>query len=394
MNPKILCVDDDQNVLSAYQRSLRKQFDIETALGGNAGLLAVQERGPYAVIIADMQMPGMDGIEFLETVHDQAPESIRIMLTGNADQTTAVEAINRGQVFQFLTKPCPPDVLALAIEAGVKQYQLVTAERELLEKTLNGSIRVLTDILSLVERDAFGRSQKIRDAVRAFAQSFGIRKTWDLEAAAMLLQIGCVTIPSGLVERVHTGQPLMEAEQVLWNRIPEIGRSLINKIPRLESVADIVYYQDKHFDGSGTPSDLKAGEAIPIGARVIKVLKDMLELEEHGHPRERALEEMRLRAGWYDPRVLESVSRHFDVFIESNTPSSYERVATNFAGLGIDQMLASDVVTNDGTLIARSGTVVTPLLLERLRNFRQISGIREPFYVVVVPEKDKAAAAA
>lgn len=394
MNAKILCVDDDPNVLSAYQRNLRKQFDIETALGSNAGLLAVQERGPYAVIVADMQMPGMDGIEFLETVHDQTPESVRIMLTGNADQFTAVEAINRGQVFQFLNKPCPPDVLAMALEAGVKQYQLITAERELLEKTLNGSIRVLTDILALVERDAFGRSQKIRDAVRAFAQSLSIRKTWDLEAAAMLLRVGCVTIPAALVERVRSGQPLLEQEQSLWNRVPEIGRNLINKIPRLESVAEIVYYQDKHFDGSGTPADIRSGEAIPIGARVIKVLKDMLELEEHGHSRERALEEMRLRAGWYDPRVLDSVSRHFDIFIDSATPASYERVATNLASLGVDQMLASDVLTNDGTLIARSGTVVSPLLLERLRNFNQISGIREPFYVVVVPEREKAAAAA
>ncbi|MBK7997470.1 MAG: response regulator [Verrucomicrobia bacterium] len=392
MNPKILCVDDDQNVLSAYQRSLRKQFDIETALGGNAGLLAVQERGPYAVIIADMQMPGMDGIEFLEIVHDQAPESIRIMLTGNADQTTAVEAINRGQVFQFLTKPCPPDVLALAIEAGVKQYQLVTAERELLENTLNGSIRVLTDILSLVERDAFGRSQKLRDAVRAFAESLNIRKTWDLEAAAMLLHIGCVTIPPALIDRVRSGQPLMEQEAQLWTRVPDIGRGLINKIPRLESVADIVYYQDKHFDGSGFPVNLKAGEAIPIGARIIKVLKDMLELEEHGCPRERALEEMRLRAGWYDPRVLESVSRHFDVYVEGPAAASYERIATSLGALKVDQMLASDVVTQDGLLIARSGTLVSPLLLERLLNFRQVSGIREPIYVVVHPEKEKAAA--
>ncbi len=392
MNPKILCVDDDANVLSAYQRNLRKQFDIETALGGNAGLLAVQERGPYAVIVADMQMPGMDGVEFLETVHDQTPESVRIMLTGNADQLTAVEAINRGQVFQFLNKPCPPDVLAVALEAGVKQYQLVTAERELLEKTVNGSIRVLVDVLALVERDGFRRSQKLQDAVRAFAQSLGIRKTWDLEAAAMLLHIGCVTVPPALIERIHSGQPLMASESELWNRLPGIGRNLINKIPRLESVADIVYYQDKHFDGSGFPLDLKSGEAIPIGARIVKVLKDMLELEEHGHPRERALEEMRLRAGWYDPRVLDSIARHFDVFVEGAVAANYERVATTLAALKVDQMLACDAVTSDGLLIARSGTLISPLLMERLLNFRQVSGVREPLYVVVQPEPKRAAA--
>ncbi len=392
MRAKILCVDDDPNVLAAYQRNLRKQFDVETALGGNAGLLAVQERGPYAVIVADMQMPGMNGIDFLHTVHDQVPDSVRVMLTGNADQKTAVEAINRGQVFQFLNKPCPPEVLALALESGVKQYQLVTAERELLENTLNGSLRVLTEVLALVERDTFGRSQKLRDAVRAFSHSLGIRQTWDLEAAAMLLHLGWVTVPPALIERVRAAQPLTPAETDLWQRLPGVGRGLINKIPRLESVADIVYYQDKHFDGSGFPLDLKAGEAVPIGARIIKVLKDMLDLEEHGHSREQALEEMRLRAGWYDPRVLDSISRHFDIFIDGHLVASQERVATTLAALRADQTLACDVVTTDELLIARAGTTVTPLLLERLRNFRQVSGVREPLYVVVKPEPKAAAA--
>src|SRR5829696_4359 len=135
---KILCVDDERNVLEAYQRSLRKEFHIEIATSGAEGLAAVESQGPYAVIVSDMRMPGMDGIRFLAKVKEKAPDSVRIMLTGNADQQTAIEAVNEGNIFRFLTKPCPPETLAKALSAGLQQYWLVVAEKELLEKTLSG----------------------------------------------------------------------------------------------------------------------------------------------------------------------------------------------------------------------------------------------------------------
>src|SRR5438876_3981097 len=102
MSKKILCVDDEPNILQAYQRSLRKQFAIDTALGGAQALELIASQGPYAVIVADMQMPGMNGIEFLIQAAQKTPDTVRIMLTGNADQKTAVEAGNKGHVFQFL----------------------------------------------------------------------------------------------------------------------------------------------------------------------------------------------------------------------------------------------------------------------------------------------------
>src|ERR687883_1975197 len=130
MAEKILCVDDEVNVLSAYQRSLRKDFDIHVANGGREGLETIKKNGPFAVIVSDMRMPEMDGVQFLARAKELAPESIRIMLTGNSDQQTAMEAVNEGHIFRFLTKPCPPEMLAKALTAGLEQYQLVRAERE------------------------------------------------------------------------------------------------------------------------------------------------------------------------------------------------------------------------------------------------------------------------
>src|SRR3972149_6213567 len=106
MPHKILCVDDDPNILDAFQRQLRKRFALDTAHNGIEGLQAIQDRGPYSVIVSDLRMPGMDGIQFLPVAPQNAPDSVRIMLTGNADLDAAMVAVNEGNIFRFLTKPC------------------------------------------------------------------------------------------------------------------------------------------------------------------------------------------------------------------------------------------------------------------------------------------------
>jgi len=140
MAEKILCVDDDPNVLSALERTLRKQYAIHTAEGAEEGIKAIEAEGPFAVIVSDLRMPGMDGIQFLAHVKEIAPDSVRIMLTGHADLKVSIEAVNEGNIFRFLTKPCPPEKLSKALDAGIELYRLVKAEKELLESTLRGSV--------------------------------------------------------------------------------------------------------------------------------------------------------------------------------------------------------------------------------------------------------------
>lgn len=128
MKEKILCVDDDPNILQAYQRSLRREFEIEVAKGGKEGLEVIASQGPFAVVVSDMRMPGMDGIQFLSKVREQTPNTVRIMLTGHADRQTAIDAVNQGNIFRFLTKPCSPEILAKSLEEGIQQYQLLKAK--------------------------------------------------------------------------------------------------------------------------------------------------------------------------------------------------------------------------------------------------------------------------
>src|ERR1700704_3229320 len=143
MASRILCVDDDSSILEGYKRQLRKEFEVDTAVGPEQGLRMVTEQGPFAVVVSDLQMPGMNGIEFLAQVRAHEPDTVRMLLTGNAELQATIDAINQGQIFRFLTKPCTTEALANALTAGLAQHRLMTAEREPLEQTLRGNIGVL-----------------------------------------------------------------------------------------------------------------------------------------------------------------------------------------------------------------------------------------------------------
>jgi len=134
MKGKVLLVDDDAMILAGLKRHLRNQFRIETALSGEEGLRKIDENGPYAVIVSDYFMPGMNGIEFLCRVKETDPDSVRMMLTGSADMSTAIQAVNEGSIFQFHPKPCPAETLSKAIQSGVDAYLKTTTHQTQFKK--------------------------------------------------------------------------------------------------------------------------------------------------------------------------------------------------------------------------------------------------------------------
>jgi response regulator RpfG family c-di-GMP phosphodiesterase len=381
MSAEILFVDDDPDVLAGLQRSLRKECKIDTAIGGASALALMRGRSPYGVVVADMQMPGMNGVEFLMEVERRAPDTIRIMLTGNADQKTARDAVNQGHIFRFLTKPCPPEELVPALRAGLKQYRLVTAERDVLERTLNGSARMLSDILAMHDAHSFGQAQRLREYMRAFAEHLQLKQTWDLELAAMLSQIGCVTLPQAVLARSRAGCPLAGAEADMVTRVPQIGYNLLSHIPRLESVAAVVLYQNKNFDGTGFPCDKIAGEDIPIGARILRVLQDLLAYESGKASKAIALEKMTHFPGRYDPRVVAAVAAVFDVCVAGAPAPESQSRPVRIKHLRVGWTLAAEAHTREGLLIIPAGTQISPMLLEKLRNFAELGDLEEPMYV-------------
>lgn len=381
MKPKVLFVDDDTLMLAAARRLFRDRFAVTTASSGPDALRQIKADGAFAVIVADLQMPGMNGLDFLNEAQVLSPASVRIILTANADQKMAVQAVNEGHVFRFLNKPCEMAKLQRSIEAGLQQYLLITAEQELLEKTLSGTLKLLTEILANLEPECFGRSQRIRDYAKRFGQTSHTSQTWALEAAAMLARIGILTMPGTILDKLHARKDLTGPEQELLASLPRLGYNLLLNIPRLAPVAEIVLYQQKNFDGSGFPPEEAGGGSIPIGARIFRVLADLVQLEDEGIATPKALELLRARKGCYDPRVLQAAFATFDVYLPPASPLEPTSHALRLTDLRAGHVLLSNVQTTDGLLIVSSGTELTQMLLQRLRNFAVLSGIREPIYV-------------
>jgi DNA-binding NtrC family response regulator len=126
---RVLFVDDEPNVLASARRQFRKDYDVRTAESGAAGLATLADAGPFAVVVSDMRMPGMNGAEFLAEARRIAPDTVRMILSGQSDLDAAIAAVNDGRIFRFLTKPCTGDSLRAAVEAGVAQHRLVQAEQ-------------------------------------------------------------------------------------------------------------------------------------------------------------------------------------------------------------------------------------------------------------------------
>ncbi len=378
MNQRVLFIDDDDNLLAAFQRQLRGQFEVDTALGGEEGLSRVQTAGPYAVVVSDLRMPGLDGIEVLRRVRETAPDTVRMMLTGHADLAAATAAVNEGNIFRLLTKPCQDSDLRSALGAGLEQYRLVTAERELLEQTLRGAVAVLAQVLSLTNPKAFGRSARIKHLVMETGRRLNYPRPWELETATLLSQVGYLILPDHVLAKLSSGQGLEPHETMIFARHPRLGFDLLSTIPRLEGMAEIVAYQEKRFNGGGVPEDDRQGQDIPWGARILKVALDFDALQAWGQTPVLCLEKMRQRPGWYDPAV-------FEAFAQVVGQESGGRIESlDVADLRPRMIMAEDVRNDLGRVVVQKGTELTGPLVTHLRAFAETGAIPTGVRVIVL----------
>jgi response regulator RpfG family c-di-GMP phosphodiesterase len=358
--PRILCVDDEPQVLAGLVDNLRRQFDVHTAPSGADGLEAIERDGPFAVVLTDMRMPGMDGASFLRLARERAPDTVRMLLTGQADLDAAIAAVNEGQLFRFLLKPSTRDALRAAFEAAVSQHELLTAERELLQDTLRGCLETVTDVLSLANPAAFGRAQRLRTLARTLADARAIPDPWFVEIAAMLSQIGCITLPDETAERLYLGKPLTPEEAAIVDRLPAVAVRLLRGIPRIEPVLEIITNARHRAD-----EEAIGGGPVPAGAKILRLVTDFDELEAQGVDPDTSLAMLRGRGGTYDPLLVEKLAA-----LRGATAS------TIVAELDLDEIepgmvFADDVRTPAGALLIPRGYEATPQLLDRLANVKR-----------------------
>lgn len=376
MTEKILFVDDEPNVLQSIQRQLRKRFDLVIADSGAEALRVLNEEGPFAVIVSDMRMPGMNGVELLSKVKDLYPETVRLMLTGNADQETAMEAVNNGQIFRFLTKPCPQATFITSLALALRQYRLISAERELLQNTLKGSVNVLAELLGVANPLAFSSGLRVKNYVVSIAEALQLPGLWQYEIAALLSQIGCVTIPGEVLGKVFSGQPLSEEEEAMYRNHPAAGAALLEKIPRLENVTKMIALQQMPFEEYGEELKNAEFEEVLIGAQILTAATDFDRQLYRGLSPHEARVWMNKQRNRYNPEILA-------FFAELAIDDQTQFLSLNIAQIAEGMIAAEDIRAKNGVLIIPKGQAITRTLLQGLKNFSTQVGVVEPVRVQI-----------
>jgi CheY-like chemotaxis protein len=373
---KVICVDDEPHIASGLSLHLRRRYDIEIATSGAAGLEVLARSPDAAVVISDMRMPGMSGAEFLAKACASHPLTTRILLTGYSELDAAVKAINLGNVYRFLVKPCAPPELVRTVDAAADLHRTLIAEKELLEKTVHGSIKMLTEVLAIANPMAFGRGSRLKELVSLMADKLGEKNRWQVEVAALLSPLPSITLPNETAEKLYYGAALSPAEQAMVARAPDVTEQLLGHIPRLEEVRAIL----RSYHAPFRPPVADASEEERSASRAAQLLKVAFEydaLEARGMTALEALAALNAHAQQYEPSVLSTLAEVCQGRAERETIREI-----SLAALKIGMVFANDVRMTSGTLFVARGYEVTENFLERVRNFRPGS-VKEPVKVVL-----------
>jgi CheY-like chemotaxis protein len=382
-NTRILMVDDEPNVLDGYRRAMHGRFRVVSAGSGADGLLAVQKAlddgKPFPVLVSDMMMPGMNGAEFLGRARELDPAAVQMLLSGQADLESTISAVNNGNLFRFLTKPCATPDLERALTGALEQHRLVGAERDLLERTLGGAVDVLTELLSMASPEAFARTQRVRTLVELLSASLEI-EDWRLPLATMLSQIGCVAVPGDVLHRAQSGGDLSDDELDVYLAHPQTARRLLERIPRLDDVARWIGEQPVRAplrDGAAHPEVERptSTETDPAALVLRAGLAYLAELDAVGNP-SLAIRQMTTSRQFSQP-MLEALERAASAL----APQGVLREFT------VDQvrpgmLLEADVETVTGMILVRKGDRISEANQMRLENFARTVGIKEPIMVL------------
>ena len=377
MTEKILFVDDEPAALEGYKRALYRDFQVDTAVGGADALAILQRGGPYAVVISDMRMPGMLGAELLSRIKETYPDTVRMLLTGYTDIDAATRAVNQGHIFRFLTKPCEKDLLVASIRAGFEQYRLVTGEKELLEKTLLGSIKVLADVLSAASPEAFGRSMRIANTVQHLLTKFSLASPWRFEAAATLSQLGCVTLETELMQRAYAGVKLSEDEQARFDAHPQAAQQLLAHIPRLEAVAWMIGQQLAREISETVPGVADCADVVS-GAKLLKLAVAYEQLKINVSSKDDVLLRLRVRRNEFEPALVNAL-----LDLKRNGGSDRTLQTVPVGRLRTGMVLGEEIKNTQGVLLVARGQVISSAVLMKLENLARAGLIQKEISVFI-----------
>jgi len=374
---RVLVVDDEplnQELIEAML--LPTGVDVDLADDGQDCLDQVW-RNPPDTILLDVMMPGLNGYEVCRRLKSNARTKHIpvVMVTALRDVEHRVAALEAG-ADDFLSKPVDKLELRTRVRSCLRVKAARDAERRLLDDTLNGAIRTLTEIVSATNQPAFADALALRKLVSEVAKLLALSNRWEVELAAMLAPIGTVTLPPSVREAATKHKRLKASELAMLQQVPQVSQELVARIPRLHNVAAIIAnLAPSYFGWQGTRSTRSER---PMGTRVLELCRDLRHAERTGQDRLVALRRLR-EADDADQELI-------DALLEAIPEARRGAVQEVTLQVGIGHLrngdtLKCDVVSGDGRMLISSGHEVTELVRRRLVNFEKTVGVRQPLQV-------------
>jgi response regulator RpfG family c-di-GMP phosphodiesterase len=374
---KIIFVDDDKKVLDSFVRIFRNKLDISVAENGNEALKLIAEKGPFAVVVSDYKMPEMNGLDFLAKVKKSYPNCIRIMLTGFADLDTAIKAVNESNIFRLLTKPCPKELMNKALDDAIELHHIVMAEKELLENTVNGAVKLLVEILSTVRPSAFSRATRTANLANEVAGKLSLPRKWILTTSALLINVGLLTVSEPIMEKLNQDDEVTLEEKMLLDNYPMAAAKMIKHIPRLEPVAELVGKQEA-FLGQ-PPQRLLARDYTgrEKNDQILHLVRLYLHIKASGFSEKESLKMIKEKAK-FDAEILNAL---YEV-VEGEF--QYEISSFLLNEIPVDSILAEDVyLKKPRKKLLYKGQELTSNLKDYLVMLDKSIGVEQPITVLV-----------
>jgi len=408
---RVLCVDDEANILSALRRLFRPcGYVVTVAASGEEGL-AILDQAPFDLVISDMRMPGMSGAQFLEEVSTRWPDTMRLLLTGYADIDSTIDAVNTGPMFHYVSKPWDDKALLLIVRHALERKQLerdkarlealtaqqneelkdvnASLELKVMERTVElrkanehikasfiTSIKVFANLIELREGAIGGHSRRVAELARKLAKRAGMdaAAVQDVFLAGLLHDIGKIGLPDTLLSRAVA--EMSGPELLRYRKHPQAGEHALMALSELAQAARLVRSHHERFDGKGYPDGL-AGEQIPLGARIVAVANDYdgLQIGTLAARKRTAREALELleagRGRSYDPGVL-------DLFLEvvaESERNDLKEVGLSVARLMPGMILSRDLVTRQGYLLLATDFVLTAGIIRQIQEYASQEGL-------------------
>jgi response regulator RpfG family c-di-GMP phosphodiesterase len=412
----ILFVDDEANILSSLKRLFRPfGYRIFTAESGPLAL-KIMERENVDLVISDMRMPQMNGAQFLEQVNKRWPETIRILLTGYAEIEATINAINKGHIYRYISKPWEDNDIVLSIQHALRQKQLERANRGLEEltrkqneelKDLNAnleakvksrteelrqtmgflevaheklkkgfitSIRVFSNLIEMREGVMAGHSHRVAELSRAIAKQMEMKEAeiQDVFLAALLHDVGKIGLPDYLLEKPFANMTAEERLEVMKH--PVKGQTALMALEQLQGAAKLIRSHHEHFDGLGYPDKLH-GLEIPLGARIIALANEYDDvqigtlLNKRLKQSDAVLFIQEGREKRYDPAVVDAF---MGVMGASGTTQTIQELAVRMDHAKPGMVLSRDLMSGHGELLLSKDYMLDEALIKQIKGFEHL----------------------